>query len=154
MEEVTLRPITLSDTDLIVRWRNSDAVRLNMYDQRILTAEQHRDYIHKQVETGVITQYVACVGSQPVGTVYYRNTGGGRVELGLFIGERNYRSKGYGKIILRQILSTIGYRETIREVILKVKKTNKRAIKLYHDMGFKSVPSCPDGLFIQMKKIR
>ena len=55
MDKVTLRPITLSDTDLIVRWRNSDAVRLNMYDQRILTPEQHRDYFHNQIKTGKIS---------------------------------------------------------------------------------------------------
>ena len=153
MEEVTLRPITLSDTDLIVRWRNSDAVRLNMYDQRILTAEQHRDYFHKLIETGIVTQYVACVGAKTVGTVYYRNTIKGQVELGLFIGERKFRGKGYGKLLLRQILSIIEKRESIREVVLKVKKTNIRAIKLYLDMGFISVPRCLDGLFIQMIKI-
>ena len=38
---VYLRPITLEDTDRIIRWRNSDRVRKNFIDQRPFTRQGH-----------------------------------------------------------------------------------------------------------------
>jgi len=38
--------ITITDTDDIVRWCNSDAVRLNMQEQRMQNAEHHQNYTH------------------------------------------------------------------------------------------------------------
>lgn len=60
METVILRPLTLSDSNDIVRWRNSDAVRLNMYVQDILTAEQHQEYYKKHKKRR--NKAIACEG--------------------------------------------------------------------------------------------
>ena len=136
MEEITLRPITLSDTDLIVRWRNSDAVRLNMYDQRILTAEQHRNYFHQCITTRTIVQYIIDVGTLPVGTIFYKKKESGMVELGLFIGEEQNRGKGYGRTALSKILYEVKNNSTIKSIRIKVKETNKKALSLYEEMGF------------------
>ena len=151
MEGVTLRPITLSDTDLIVRWRNSDAVRLNMYDQRILTAEQHRDYFHKKIETGEVVQYLIFVGERPIGTAFFKYLDKG-VELGLFIGEEKYRGIGLGGQALRFLINRINEESGSKVAELKVKKNNLRAINMYLRQGFVFMRGCKDGAFLHMIK--
>lgn len=152
MEIVTLRPITLSDTDLIVRWRNSDAVRLNMYDQRKLTAEQHQDYFHSQVETGNINQYIICAGSIPIGTIFYKDTSTSETEIGLFIGEEKYRGKGIGAQALNRILLIIQKKNSYKKVFLKVKRENIHANNLYTKVGFRYKNKENAGLFLDMIK--
>ena len=150
MEEITLRPITLSDTDLIVKWRNSDAVRLNMFDQRILTAEQHRNYFHQYIKTGIIVQYIIDVDTLPVGTVFYKKKDCGIVELGLFIGEKEKRGKGYGRTALSKVLYEVKNDSSIKSIRIIVKESNKKALSLYEDMGF-SYKGIFSSSFIEME---
>ena len=135
MDEISLRPISISDTDLIVRWRNTDAVRLNMYDQRILTAEQHQYYYHSYIERGIISQYIIEVSNNAIGTIYYKKIDNLSAEVGLFIGEKNCYGQGIGKTVLNKLLSIIK-KQGYKKVILKVKRDNCRALRLYLHSGF------------------
>ena len=136
MEEVTLRPLTLSDTNIIVRWRNSDAVRLNMYDQRLLTAEQHRNYYLNQIVKGKVLQYVIEADSISVGTIYCRYIDPIIAELGVFLASEKQKM-GYGSTALNIFLELIRKTTSIEILRLKVLKTNVRAIRLYSKAGFK-----------------
>lgn len=149
MEEVTLRPITLSDTDNIVRWRNSDAVRLNMCDQGLLTAEQHRNYFHNFIETKRIVQYIIKVGEKPIGTIFLKQIDKDQSEIGLFIGEDNYRGKGFGTRAL-EILLCVFQKECKKKLYLKVRKTNIPALKMYRKLGFELLSE--DEYIVEMTK--
>lgn len=151
MEGVSLRPITLSDADDIVRWRNSDAVRQNMQDQHIITVEQHRNYHQSFIEKGIIVQYIIVVNSKAIGTVYYKIHNNTQVELGLFIGEEGYRGKGYGRYALKTILSEIRSKGFVKSII-KVRKSNFNALRLYDSIGFSYVRDIADG-FAEMELI-
>lgn len=151
MEEVTLRPITLSDTDLIVRWRNSDAVRLNMLNQRILTAEQHWNYYHQFVKQGHIVQYIIEIKTLPIGTVFYKKNDE-TIELGIFIGEDGYRGNGYGRIALSWILTEIKTNYLFKSIIVKVRSSNIRAIRLYESLGFSYLSEIADDI-VEMRLI-
>lgn len=153
MKTVTLRPITLSDTDDIVRWRNSDAVRFNMQDQRMLNAEQHRNYYHTQIETRKIVQYIIIAGSSAIGTVYYKVISPTIVEIGLFIGEGEYRNKGYGSQTMTLILREIKKNEKYKRAVVKVKRENGRGARLYKRFGFVTSSNDGEGSFICMEKV-
>ena len=147
MEEVTLRPITLSDTDLIVKWRNSDAVRLNMYDQKILTAERHRDYFHKQIETGLAPQYIIEYKNNAVGTIFYKRLHENKVEIGLFIGDESLYGRGIGKKALNRLIDYIRC-SGCKRIVLKVNRNNTRASNLYLHTGFEITDNT--ALFVEM----
>ena len=49
---IYLRLMTREDTDRIVAWRNSDAVRKNFIYQALFTRESHENWIRTHVETG------------------------------------------------------------------------------------------------------
>ena len=72
---VYLRPITLEDTDRIIRWRNSDRVRKNFIDQRPFTRQGHLNWLETRVATGEVVQFILCETEtdRPVGSVYIRD---------------------------------------------------------------------------------
>ena len=72
---VYLRPMSQDDTDLIVSWRNQEAVRRNFIYQELFTREGHEHWIHTMVETGRVVQMMICEteSGQPVGSVYLRD---------------------------------------------------------------------------------
>lgn len=141
MGDVSLRPMTLSDTDNIIRWRNSDAVRLNMQDQRMLNSEQHQDYYIKQILTGKVVQYIILANSISIGTVFYKYLNKKQVELGIFIGEIEYIGKGYGRESFNLLLQEIQKNEEIKQLFVKVNDSNIRAINLYRNSGFEKCKS-------------
>ena len=57
---IYLRPMTWEDTDNIVAWRNSDAVRKNFIYQELFTRESHENWIRTMVETGKVVQTIIC----------------------------------------------------------------------------------------------
>lgn len=74
-KQIYLRPITMEDTDRIVSWRNQDRVRHNFIYQKLFTKESHENWMHTQVETGHVVQFIICEknNDRPVGSVYFRD---------------------------------------------------------------------------------
>ena len=57
-KNLTLRPITLVDTPLIVRWRNIDFVRNNFLYREKFTEEIHKHWLETKVATGEVVQFI------------------------------------------------------------------------------------------------
>lgn len=72
---IYLRLMTREDTDRIVAWRNSDAVRKNFIYQALFTRESHENWIRTHVETGDVVQMIICdlANDKPLGSVYIRD---------------------------------------------------------------------------------
>ena len=72
---VYLRPITLEDTENIVKWRNTDRVRKNFIYQKPFTKEGHLAWMRDKVAAGEVVQFILCEteGDRPVGSVYFRD---------------------------------------------------------------------------------
>ena len=83
--------MTHEDTDRIVAWRNSDAVRKNFIYQELFTRRSHEHWIRTHVETGDVVQMIICdlEGDKPLGSVYIRDIDRhhNKAEYGIFIGE-------------------------------------------------------------------
>ena len=106
---IYLRLMTREDTDRIVAWRNSDAVRKNFIYQALFTRESHENWIRTHVETGDAVQMIICdlANDKPLGSVYIRDIDRhhNKAEYGIFIGEADARGRGVGtaaaKLMLR-----------------------------------------------------
>ena len=106
---IYLRLMTREDTDRIVAWRNSDAVRKNFIYQALFTRESHENWIRTHVETGDVVQMIICdlANDKPLGSVYIRDIDRhhNKAEYGIFIGEESARGRGIGtaaaKLMLR-----------------------------------------------------
>lgn len=138
--KVYLRPMTLDDTDLIVTWRNKDAVRKRFIYQKLFTRESHLSWVENKVNTGEVVQMiiVESESDQPVGSVYIRDIDHthNKGEYGIFIGEDNARGKGYGsmaaKLMVRYAFEEMG----LHRLFLRLFADNMQAKKSYENAGF------------------
>lgn len=137
---IYLRPMTYEDTEMIVSWRNSDAVRRNFIYQELFTREGHEHWIHTMVETGRVVQMIICQaqGDRPVGSVYLRDIDRQhkKAEYGIFIGDDAARGKGYGTaaalLMIRYAFEEMG----LHRLFLRAFADNVQAIRSYEKAGF------------------
>ncbi len=137
---IYLRQMNYDDTELIVKWRNSDAVRKNFIYQAAFTKEGHENWIKNMVETGKVVQFIICeCGNDiPVGSVYIRDIDRQhhKAEYGIFIGVDTARGKGIGTAAAKLMLKYCFEEEGLHKVFLRAFAENKQAIGSYEKAGF------------------
>ena len=137
---VFLRPMTYEDTENIVNWRNSDAVRKNFIYQALFTKESHENWIRTMVETGKVVQFMICevAGDKPVGSVYIRDIDHThhKAEYGIFIGDTQARGRGYGTAAARLMIKYCFQELKLHRLFLRVYAKNQQAIRSYEKAGF------------------
>ncbi|MCR5256358.1 MAG: GNAT family N-acetyltransferase [Acetatifactor sp.] len=138
---IYLRPMTYDDTDNIIKWRNSDAVRKNFIYQALFTRESHEKWIKTKVETGEVVQFIICnlADDAPYGSVYIRDIdlNHKKGEYGIFIGEENARGRGIGSATAKLMLKYCFENLKLHRVYLRALSGNMQAIKSYENAGFK-----------------
>jgi len=137
---IYLRMMTWEDTDLIVSWRNSDAVRNNFIYRGLFTRESHENWIRTRIETGEVVQMVICdlADDTPLGSVYIRDIDRThrKAEYGIFIGEASARGRGVGTATAKLMLRYCFEEEGLHRVYLRALAGNGRAIRSYEKAGF------------------
>ena len=137
---IYLRLMGPQDTDLIVTWRNKDAVRKNFIYQKLFTRESHDAWIREKVQTAQVVQMIICdCGSQrPLGSVYIRDIDRehNKAEYGIFIGEDDARGRGVGTAAARLMLRYCFEEEGLHRVYLRAFADNLQAIRSYEKAGF------------------
>ena len=140
---VSIRPISVDDTENIVRWRNSDDVRLNLYNQDMITADQHRDYLRSFVDTGKCIQFIIEVDNgtlkQDVGTIFIKGIDrhSNKGEFGMFIGETSVRGTGVAKKAINCLLSYAFGVGNFNKLYLTLFADNIPAFRAYLSTGFR-----------------
>ena len=137
---IYLRMMTYEDTDCIVAWRNSDAVRKNFIYQELFTREGHEHWIRSMVETGRVVQMIICdiTTDSPLGSVYIRDIDRqhDKAEYGIFIGEASARGRGVGTAAARLMLRYCFEEAGLHRVYLRALADNVQAIRSYEKAGF------------------
>ena len=137
---IYLRLMTAADTDLIVAWRNKDAVRKNFIYQELFTREGHENWIRNKVETGQVVQMIICdaAADKPLGSVYIRDIDRehNKAEYGIFIGEDDARGRGIGTAAAKLMLRYCFEEEKLHRIYLRALASNMQAIRSYEKAGF------------------
>lgn len=137
---VYLRRMTPDDTDSIVRWRNSDAVRSNFIYQKLFTRQSHEQWVENMVNTGKVVQMIICLceNNVPVGSVYIRDidTTHNKGEYGIFIGEPSARGCGVGTAAAKLMIQYAFEKIKLHRLFLRAFADNAQAIGSYEKAGF------------------
>lgn len=66
-----IRPIQLSDAKLILEWRNTDAVRLNMYNHEIISLNSHMNWFNSMLTNESCRYFIYERNGRPLGVLSF-----------------------------------------------------------------------------------
>ncbi len=141
-KRLLFRPINVDDTDMVLKWRNSEAIQNNFIYRKEVTREDHLNWLKTRVETGEVIQFIIVEKDKgrPIGSVYVRDINKEQMtgEYGIFIGEEDARSRGYGTETAKAIVKYFFEDLKFNKLTLRVLAKNKSAARSYECAGFKA----------------
>jgi len=134
---VSLRTIEKGDLEQILAWRNSDAVRLNMFSQEPIQLEQHYRWFERiQADESAVWWLYTNSSGEAVGVVYFTdiNTFSGISFWGFYINPQSEKGTGsrMGKEALKKAFSELGLRKVYGDVL----DFNTRSQRFHEKLGF------------------
>lgn len=126
--ELQLRPATLDDAELLLKWRNDASTREASHNTSPVCIDEHVEWLKKALANENQKLYVAEIDRVPVGTVRadYENPG---YELSWTVSPSK-RGRGHGEAMVRLLAKTIS--EPIRA---EVKADNIASIHIAEAAG-------------------
>jgi len=136
--DYALRPLTGSDSATILKWRNSDQVRRNMYTDHLITEAEHAKWMEKIEQDDSSRYMVFQIKGRPTGlvNVVQIDQRNGKCYWGFYIGAED-SPRGSGSIMEFLALEYIFEQLDIRKLYCEVFAFNKPVIKLHKKFGFK-----------------
>ena len=139
-DHIYLSPISTEDAEKFAEWLNDfETTDYIGRSSKIITLESEKKYLEEHLEAEAKFAILCSDHDELIGTVGLEQIDhlNRRATLGIFIGEKKGRNKGYGTEAIRMILE-YGFRYmNLNNIKLDVLAFNKRAIACYTKCGFK-----------------
>jgi len=142
-EQCYLSPINVEDADQYCIWLNDLEVSSNLliFSQQ-LSLEREKSILQDMIKNSAqIFAIVDATNDKLIGncSIFRINERNRKAEVGIFIGDKNCWSKGYGSEAL-SLLIDYGFNIlNLNNIMLEVFGYNERAIKAYKKIGFKEI---------------
>ena len=154
-KSIYLRPLTEDDTDMVVRWRNSENVVNNFIYRTPLTRESHLKWFHERVETGEVVDFIITdkENDHPLGCVYLQHFDrvNNKAESGIFLGEPEAFGRGIGKEACRMIIE-YGFNDlNLHKIVARALSYNEASVRTHEAAGFKKEALLKDDVLIDGK---
>ena len=140
-DTIYLSPRNSEDVEIFTKWLNDFHVTDGLGRSGLLvTLNGEKDYLEKNHDNNnyyfviVTLENDEMIGTISLENINYRNRS---AELGVFIGDENYRGKGIGKEAIHLILDYGFNYLNLNSIQLTVLSFNERAIACYKKCGFK-----------------
>jgi len=136
-----LSPIDINDSDKFVEWLNDLVLTVNLSLYPLSINKENEKEILKTLANDhnyfiIDKELDLLIGICGYLTIDHLHQSG---EVGIFIGDKNYWSKGYGSEAL-SLLMDYGFKAlNLHSIFLQVFDFNERAIKSYEKLGFKKI---------------
>ncbi len=154
-EELNIRPITLGDTDYVVRWRNDPRIKSNFIYQGVFTKESHNEWIRTKVFTGQVRQFIMDMmpGDQPVGSLYLRDIdmADRKAEYGIFIGEDKALHHRFATLAAEWALRYAKEEMHLKYVVIRIFADNPASLTACEHAGYKVTETVHDYVCIDGK---
>jgi diamine N-acetyltransferase len=143
MIDINLRPLTIEDARVSVKWRNNPKIweyTGSRPDHEISFAEEH-DWLARVLLNSNEKRFAICLteSDQYIGNVQLTNIDKISAEFHIFIGCASMWGKGIGKAATKLMLEYGFTVLGLEEINLSVKKNHLVAVGLYEGIGFSGV---------------
>lgn len=142
-EKVYLRPISIDDSKLIVKWRNQEDVRKYFFYRKDFTLQGQKKWYESNVKPGEVYQFVVCKKdtNEPIGSTCLQGykSESNCAESGIFLGASDIRGKGYGKDALLLTVRFAFEELGLDKLMARAIADNKASINTHLSVGYKIV---------------
>jgi len=138
-KRIYLSPINADDVDTYIKWMNETVARSFGQYPLVVSSKSDLKWLFEpptdmQRYAMVLIDGDAMIGSISIHNIDHLNR---NAFIGIFIGEEEHRSKGYGAEAIRLILA-YGFKTlNLHNIMLSVKADNEEGIACYKKVGFR-----------------
>ena len=153
-ERIYLSPRNVEDVEIFTEWMNDFYVTdYTGRSYRTVTLEEEKDYLERVNKDKSTFSIIDLETNTLIGTIGLHSVDNinRTATLGIFIGNRNYWSKGYGTEAIQLILDFGFNYLNLRNIDLALMEFNQRALKCYQKCGFKEIGRRRKSKFINGK---
>lgn len=144
-DDFRIRLMQETDLDTVMNWRNSERIRMVMFNDHLISQEEHRAWFKRFNDEGNAFCFIFEINGRPVGVVNVeridkRNS---KCYWGFYLGESDVpKSSGtkMGYLALKYIFEELNIRKLCSEVLA----SNLQSIRFHKKLGF-----VREGLFIK-----
>jgi len=139
-DKIYLRPIDIEDIDNYVLWLNDEEVRQYLSMVNPFNKTREKEWVEKlyKDDRNIVLGIVVKESDQLIGNIGMHGISiiNRYASIGIFIGDKNCWSKGYGTEALK-LMQKYGFDHlNLHRIYLTVISYNTRAIKAYEKAGF------------------
>lgn len=138
-KRIYLSPRSPDDAEIFTKWLNDfEVTDYISKSPKIITFEGEKEFLEKQRSNSADFAIVTLNNDNIIGTISLENVNSisKAAELGIFIGEKDYLSKGYGAEAIMLVLDYGFNYLNLNSIRLQVLEFNQRAMKCYNKCGF------------------
>lgn len=144
-EDYRLRPLEEPDLEMVLRWRNLEHIRANMYTDHIITMEEHQAWFDRISKDKKVCYLVSEFQNRSIGLVYFTNIDSlsNKCYWGFYLGEADV-PLGSGSAMEFLALDYAFEILKIRKLCCEVLAFNNKVIKHHKKFCFQE-----EGTFVQ-----
>ncbi len=139
-ERIYLSPRTIEDIDKYTEWMNDfETTDYTGRSNSIMSKEAEKSYLEEHINDEATFAIIEMKEDKLIGTVDLHQIDHTKriATLGIMIGDKNYRGKGYGTEAVRLILDYGFNYLNLNNIKLDLMEFNERALLCYKKCGFK-----------------
>lgn len=139
-ERIYLSPRSVEDAEKFTTWMNDfDVTDYIGRSGQLISLDGEKKYLESTANEEALFDIVTIDDDKLIGTVGLERISHvhRKATLGIFIGDKDYLSKGYGTEAIRLLLDYGFNYMNLNNIKLDVLETNERAKKCYKKCGFK-----------------
>lgn len=153
--KVNLRPIIKEDIEPLNRWKNKEDVYMFLGGGfQPISRDQQEMWMNSMIDqTGSNRRFMIIAEQKTVGMIglYSIHWVHRTCEIGLFIGEKDARGKGYAKEAYQLLEQYANDYLNLRKISLRVVSDNSKAVSMWYTLGFKKAGELVQERFIKGK---
>lgn len=151
-EKVYLSPRSVEDAEKYVKWLNNFEIAKYLGNQftKTITVDGEKEYLSRVSSNSYDFAIVDKETDELIGSISLMdvNNVSRTAELGIFIGEEDHLSRGYGSEAIKLLLDFGFNHANLNNIMLKAIGFNKRALRAYEKCGFKVFGTWPKADFV------
>lgn len=154
-EKIYLSPLCVEDAEKYIEWFCDFFMTDGLgSSSKLMNVESEKEWIENSLKNNDLNfAIVNLKNDELIGTCGIKNINNRdrNATIGIFLGDEQNRSKGYGSESLRLLLDFGFNYLNLHNIMLGVKSFNERAIECYKKVGFKEIGRRRESYFLDGK---